>query len=134
MLSLRYLRLVPATSSMVSTGIPISNNGITNIFRYQHTIRYTTSLNFYCTFQYNHTFTIFLTITSGNRTPASRVANPVETRHSNKLSNLFQLMHTPRGNHAQSIASNGDQKEDKTLLQHSQLSQYGEFRYISVSE
>ena len=33
----------------------------------------------------------------------------------------------PRGNHAQSIASNGDQKEDKTLLQHSQLSQHGEF-------
>ena len=42
-----------------------------------------------------------------------------------------------RGNHAQSIASNGDQnilKEDKTLLQHSQLSQHGEFWYISVSE
>ena len=40
----------------------------------------------------------------------------------------------PRGNHAQSIASNGDQKEDKTLLQHSQLSQHGEFRHVSVSE
>ena len=40
----------------------------------------------------------------------------------------------PCGNHAQSIASNGDQKEGKTLLQHSQLSQHGEFRYISVSE
>ena len=31
-------------------------------------------------------------------------------------------------------ASNGDQKEDKTLLQHSQLSQHGEFRHVSVSE
>ena len=40
----------------------------------------------------------------------------------------------PRGNHAQSIASNGDQKEDKTLLQHSQFSQHGEFRHVSVSE
>ena len=40
----------------------------------------------------------------------------------------------PRGNHAQSIASNGDRKEDKTLLQHSQLSQHGEFRHVSVSE
>ena len=40
----------------------------------------------------------------------------------------------PRGNHAQSIANNGDQKEDKTLLQHSQLSQHGEFQLVSVSE
>ena len=40
----------------------------------------------------------------------------------------------PRSNHAQSIASNGDQKEDKTLLQHSQLSQHGEYRHVSVSE
>ena len=40
----------------------------------------------------------------------------------------------PRGNHAQSIKSNGDQKEDKTSLQHSQLSQHGEFRHVSVSE
>ena len=40
----------------------------------------------------------------------------------------------PRGNHAQLIASNGDQKEDKTLLQHSQLSQHGEFRHVSVIE
>ena len=40
----------------------------------------------------------------------------------------------PRGNHAQSIASNGGQKEDKTLLQHSQLSQHGEFWHVSVSE
>ena len=38
-----------------------------------------------------------------------------------------------RGNHAQSIANNGDQKEDKTL-QHSQLSQHGEFRHVSVCE
>ena len=51
-----------------------------------------------------------------------------------KYCNSFQLTHMPRGNYAQSIASNGDQKEDKTLLQHSQLSQHGEFRYISVSE
>ena len=51
-----------------------------------------------------------------------------------KLSNTFQLTHMPRGNHAQSIASNGDQKEDKTLLQHSQLRQHGEFRHVSVSE
>ena len=40
----------------------------------------------------------------------------------------------PRGNHAQSIATNGDQREDKKLLQHSQLSQRGEFRHVSVSE
>ena len=32
------------------------------------------------------------------------------------------------------IASNGDKKEDKTLLQHSQLSQHGEFGHVSVSE
>ena len=38
----------------------------------------------------------------------------------------------PRGNHARSV--NGDQKEDKTLLQHSQLSQHCEFRHVSVSE
>ena len=48
--------------------------------------------------------------------------------------NLFQLTHMPRGNHAQSIASNDDRKEDKTLLQHSQLSQHSEFRHVSVSE
>ena len=51
-----------------------------------------------------------------------------------KYCNSFQLTHMPRGNHAQSIASNGDQKEDKTLLQDSQLSQHGEFRHVSVSE
>ena len=51
-----------------------------------------------------------------------------------KYCNSFQLTHMPRGNHAQSITSNGDQKEDKTLLQHSQLSQHGEFRHVSVSE
>ena len=48
--------------------------------------------------------------------------------------NSFQLTHMPRGNHAQSIASNGDQKEDKTLLQRSQFSQHGEFLHVSVSE
>ena len=32
------------------------------------------------------------------------------------------------------IASNGDQKEDQTLLQHSQLRQHGEFWHASVSE
>ena len=40
----------------------------------------------------------------------------------------------PRGNHAQSNASNGDQKEDKTLLQHLQPCQHGEFWYVSISE
>ena len=40
----------------------------------------------------------------------------------------------PRGTHAQSIAINGDQKEDKTLLQPSQLPQHGEFWHASVSE
>ena len=44
-----------------------------------------------------------------------------------KYCNSFQSMHIPRGNQAQSIVSNGDQKEDKTLLQHSQLHQQGEF-------
>ena len=51
-----------------------------------------------------------------------------------KYCNTFQLTHMPRGNHAQAIANNGDQKEDKTLLQHSQLSQHGEFCHVSVSE
>ena len=46
----------------------------------------------------------------------------------------FQLTHMPHGNHAQSIASNGGQREDKTLLQCSQLSQHGEFWHVSVSE
>ena len=40
----------------------------------------------------------------------------------------------PRDNHAQSITSNGDQREDKKLLQHSQLSQRSEIRHVSVSE
>ena len=50
--------------------------------------------------------------------------------------NSFQLTHMPRGKHAYapSIASNGGQKEDNTLLQHSQLSQHGEFWHASVSE
>ena len=51
-----------------------------------------------------------------------------------KYCNSFQLTHMPHGNHAQSIVSNGDQKEDKTLLQHSQLNQHGEFQHVSVSE
>ena len=51
-----------------------------------------------------------------------------------KYCNSFQLTHMPRGNHAQSIVSNGDQKEDKTLLRHSQLRQHGEFWHASVSE
>ena len=46
-----------------------------------------------------------------------------------KYCNTFQLMHMPRGNHAQSIASNGRQP-----IQHSQLRQHGEFRHVSVSE
>ena len=48
-----------------------------------------------------------------------------------KYCNSFQLTHMPRGNHD---VSNGDQKEDKTLLQHSQLRQQGEFWHASVSE
>ena len=48
--------------------------------------------------------------------------------------NSFQLTHMPRGNRAQSIASNGGQKEGKTLLQHLRLSQHGEFWHASVSE
>ena len=48
--------------------------------------------------------------------------------------NSFQLTHMPRDNRAQSIASNGGQKEDKTLLQHLRLSQHGEFWHASVSE
>ena len=69
----------------------------------------------------------------GNRTPGSRVATPVATRRSTSC-NSFQLTHMPRGNHAQSIAGNGDQKAYKTLLQHSQLSQHSEFWHVSVSE
>ena len=81
-------------------------------------------------------YIILYYITRGNRTPGSRVATPVATRRSAeaKYCNSFQLTHRPRGNHAQSIASNGDQKDDKTLLQHSQLSQHGEFWHVSVSE
>ena len=63
----------------------------------------------------------------------SRVATPRRSANV-RYCNSFQLMHMPRGYHAQSIASNDDQNEDKTLLQHSQLSQHGEFRYVSVSE
>ena len=43
-------------------------------------------------------------------------------------------MDMPRGNRAQSIASNGSQMEDKKLLQCSQLRQLGEFQHVSVSE
>ena len=78
---------------------------------------------------------LIIYITRGNRTPGSRVATPVATRRSEaKYCNSFQLTHRPRGNCAQSIASNGDQKDDKTLLQHSQLSQHGEFWHVSISE
>ena len=53
--------------------------------------------------------------------------------------NLFLLLsfcwHMPHGNHhAQPIASNGGQREDKNLLQRSQLQQHGEFRQVSISE
>ena len=48
--------------------------------------------------------------------------------------NSFQLTHMPRGNHAESIASNGGQREDRELLQCSQLRQHGEFWHVSVSE
>ena len=51
-----------------------------------------------------------------------RVATCRAVAQASYYRNKFQLTHMPRGNHhAQSIASNGDQKEDKTLLQHSQL-------------
>ena len=56
----------------------------------------------------------YLSQSRGNRTPGSRDATPVVTRHSAlavaqaKYCNSFQLTHTPRGTHAQSIASNGD--------------------------
>ena len=40
-------------------------------------------------------------------------------------------MHMPHGNHAQLIVSNGGQREDKKLLQCSQLRQHGD---VSVSE
>ena len=48
--------------------------------------------------------------------------------------NSFQLTHMPCGNHAQSIASNGGQREDKKLLQCSQLGQHGKFQHVSISE
>ena len=35
---------------------------------------------------------------------------------------------------ATKFVSNGGQKEDRTLLKHSQLSQHGEFWHVSVSE
>ena len=46
------------------------------------------------------------------------VATPAATRRSASYRSKFQLTHTPRGNHTLSIASNGGQKEDTTLLQH----------------
>ena len=63
----------------------------------------------------------------------SRVARSASTSYCN-MRNTFQLTHLPCGTHAQSIASNGDKKEDKTLLQHSQLPQHGVFQHVSVSE
>ena len=48
--------------------------------------------------------------------------------------NSFQLTHMPGGNHAQLIACSGDQKEDKTLVQHSQLCQHGEFGMLNDSD
>ena len=68
----------------------------------------------------------------GNRTPGSHVATRL--RLAVVQGNLFQLTHMLRGNHAQSIASNGDQKEDKTILQHSQLSQHGEYMSVNASD
>ena len=46
----------------------------------------------------------------------------------------FKLTHMPRDNHAQSIATNGGKREDKTLLQRSQLRQHGKFWHVSISE
>ena len=61
------------------------------------------------------------------------VATPRMPRRSEaNYCNSFQLTHMPRG--SVDREHDGDQKEDKTLLQHSKLSQHGEFRYISVSE
>ena len=78
-------------------------------------------------------FRVFLSTKS--RIKRSRVATPaVRLRLAvaqAKYCDTFQLTHMPRGNHAQSIASNGDQK---TFSQHSQLRQHGEFRHVTVSE
>ena len=72
-----------------------------------------------------------LLITRGNRTPG--ISRCLAVAQANYCIS-FQLTHMPRGNRAQSIASNGGQKEDKTLLQHLRLSQHGEFWHASVSE
>jgi len=48
-----------------------------------------------------------------------------------KYHSSFQLTHTSCGNHAQSIANNG---EDKNLLQCSQLCQLGGFWHVSISK
>ena len=68
------------------------------------------------------------------RVVSSTIHSRVARSASASYCNTFQLTHLPRGTHAQSIASNGDEKEDKTLLQHSQLPQHGVFRHGSVSE
>ena len=62
----------------------------------------------------------------------SRVARSASASAS--YCNTFQLTHLSRGTHTQSIASNCDKEEDKTLLQHSQLPQHGVFPHVSVSE
>ena len=61
----------------------------------------------------------------GNHTPdSSQLCLAVaQAKHCSS----FQLVNMPRGNHSQSIASNGGQTEDKKLLQHSPLHQHGEF-------
>ena len=68
------------------------------------------------------------------RVVSSTIHSRVARSASASYCNTFQLTHLSSGTHAQSIASNGDEKEDKTLLQHSQLPQHGVFRHVSVSE
>ena len=128
---------VPSASLMVgieiSTGIPDSL--IDRVVQDYTQVQCTDDLIKLGVTSSEHADVFFDIITRGNRTPGSRVATPVATRHSEaKYCNSFQLTHRPRGNDAQSIASNGDQKENKTLLQHAQLSQHGEFRHVNVSE
>ena len=68
------------------------------------------------------------------RVVSSTIHSRVATPRRSASASYCQLTYLPCGTHAQSIASNGDEKEDKTLLQHSQLPQHGEFWHASVSE
>ena len=58
---------------------------------------------------------------------------PVATRLSTSYAlSSFQLTHRTRSDHVR--IGNGVRREDKNLLQLSQLRQHGEFRHVSVSE